>query len=50
MHMNWGTSWIGDGQALDGRDEVERRLEEMVMGEGYDAWGRGKVWKMDLRD
>jgi hypothetical protein len=38
VHLNWGTSCIGSGQALDGREEVERRLEEMVMGEGYDAW------------
>jgi len=50
VHMNWGTGCIGDGQALGGRDEVERRLEEMVMGEGYDAWGRGKAWRMDLRE
>lgn len=49
VHLNWGTSCIGTGQALDGREEVERRLEEMVMGEGYDAWERGKVWRIDLR-
>jgi hypothetical protein len=44
-----GNQLIGSGQALDGREEVERRLEEMVMGEGYDAWERGKVWRIDLR-
>ena len=49
VHTNWGTSCIGDGQALDGGDEVERKLEEMVMGVGYDAWFRGKVWRMDFR-
>jgi hypothetical protein len=42
VHLNWGTGCIGSGQALDGREEVEWRLKERVMGEGYDAWGQGR--------
>lgn len=34
----------------DGRELEERRMEEMVMGKGYDAWEHGKVVSYDLRD
>ncbi|KAH9208127.1 hypothetical protein DL95DRAFT_395538 [Leptodontidium sp. 2 PMI_412] len=46
VHLNWGTSVTGDGQALDGREVVERKLESLVMGEEYDAWKRGKVYRV----
>lgn len=48
VHMNWGTSVIGDGQAPDGRQVLERQLEGQVMGEEYNAWASGKVVRIDL--
>jgi len=48
VHLNWGTSVTGGGQAPDNRRELERGLETLVMGEGYNAWARGKVVRIDL--
>jgi hypothetical protein len=40
IHLNYETS---DGFSDDnGRKEQERILESLVMGDGYDAWKRGK--------
>jgi len=41
IHLNYSTS-IGYRED-DGRKEPQRILECLVMGEGYDAWKRGKT-------
>ncbi|KAF4627552.1 hypothetical protein G7Y89_g10603 [Cudoniella acicularis] len=49
LHLNWGSSCGFPGRGnYDGRHVVEGKLEEMVMGEGYDAWKEGKVVMFNL--
>ncbi|KAH6962591.1 hypothetical protein BKA56DRAFT_736682 [Ilyonectria sp. MPI-CAGE-AT-0026] len=48
MHINWGSSCGMPGQkSWDGRDEIENKLERMVMGQEYDSWEHGKEVRMD---
>lgn len=48
VYLNWDSTigFPGVG-VLDGREEIEGKLERMVMGEGYDAWKCGKVVRME---
>ena len=48
VHLNWACTigFPGVG-VLDGREELEGKLETMVMGDGYDAWKCGKVVRME---
>ena len=48
VHLNWACTigFPGVG-VLDGKEEIEGKLERMVMGDGYDAWKCGKVVRME---
>ena len=51
MHINWGSSCGMPGQkSWDGRDEIESKLEKMVMGQEYDSWKHGKEVRICLSD
>lgn len=41
IYLNWDTSF----ELPDGRPEYEGILEKMVMGETYDAWKLGEVFR-----
>lgn len=50
VHLNWASSCgLPESGVPDGRQQVERKLERMVMGEEYDAWKHGKVVRIDSR-
>jgi hypothetical protein len=50
VHLNWAR-YIGlPGMGVsDGRQELEQKLERMIMGQEYDAWKCGKAARMDSR-
>lgn len=50
VHLNWASSCgLPESGVPDGRQEIERKLERMVMGEEYDAWKHGKAVRIDSR-
>jgi hypothetical protein len=48
VHLNWAsTIGLPEIGVLDGREEIEGKLERMVMGDEYNAWKCGKVVRIE---